>query len=85
MLNEYLRKQEIVAVKELGETIGYGNLMDIASALWSMKLSVDGAERIMHVPTVKPCIKKKDWEGIRECVLGRVGEIKSYGIGFETD
>lgn len=82
MLNEYLRKQEIIAVKELGESIGYGNLMDIASALWAMKLSSDGIERIMHVPTVEPCMKKKEWERTREQVLGRIGEIKNYGIDF---
>lgn len=85
MLNEYLRKQEIIAVKELGELIGYGNLMDIASALWAMKLSSDGIERIMHVPTVEPCMKKKEWERTREQVLGRSEEIKSYGINFKTD
>lgn len=82
MLNKYIREQEINAVKELGEAIGYGNLMDIASALWAMKLSTDGNERIMHVPTVQPCMKKKDWKRKREEVLGRIEEIKSYGIGF---
>ena len=85
MINEYMRKQEIIAVKELGEVIGYGNLMDIASALWAMKLSGDGVERIMHVPTVETCIKKKEWERTRKGVLGRVEEIKSYGICFKTD
>ena len=50
------RKNEIIEVKALGERIGYGNMMDIASALWSMKLSDDGIERIMHVPTVEPCL-----------------------------
>lgn len=82
MLNTYMRKQEINAVKELGEVIGYGNLMDIASALWSMKLSADGAERIMHVSTVEPCMKKKEWKMKRKEILGRIEEIKSYGIGF---
>lgn len=82
MLNTYIRKQEINAVKELGEAIGYGNLMDIASALWALKLSDDGVERIMHVPTVEPCMKKKYWKQKREEVLGRMEEIKSYGIEF---
>ena len=31
------RKEEILEVKKLGERIGYGNLMDIASALMSIK------------------------------------------------
>lgn len=32
------RKQEIQAVKALGERIGYGNMMSIASALWANNL-----------------------------------------------
>ena len=32
------RKAEILAVKQLGELIGYGNIMDIASALWAISL-----------------------------------------------
>lgn len=71
------RKDEILAVKDLGERIGYGNMMDIASALWSIKLSDDGIERIMHVPTVEPCMKKKEWERTRKAVHFRVEEIKS--------
>lgn len=71
------RKDEILAVKALGERIGYGNMMDIASALWSIKLSDDGIERIMHVPTVEPCMKKKEWERTRNEVHFRVEEIKS--------
>ena len=47
------RKDEILEVKKLGERIGYGNLMDIASALMSIKS--DGIE-IEHVPTVLPCM-----------------------------
>ena len=74
------RKDEILAVKALGERIGYGNMMDIASALWSIKLSDDGIERIMHVPTVEPCMKKKEWERTRLQVLARIDEIKTYGI-----
>lgn len=77
-----MRKREILAVKRLGEEIGYGNMMDIASALWTMKLSDDRYTRIMHVPTVKPFIKKKEWERIEQEVLGRIEEIKNYGIGF---
>ena len=45
------RKEEILEVKKLGERIGYGNLMDIASALMSIKS--DGIE-IEHVSTVLP-------------------------------
>ena len=31
------RKEEIARVEQLGEAIGYGNLMDIASGLWALK------------------------------------------------
>jgi hypothetical protein len=33
------KNKEIAAVKRLGEVIGYGNLMSIASALWRKKLA----------------------------------------------
>ena len=32
-------KEEMLKVKELGEVIGYGNLMSFASALWRKELS----------------------------------------------
>ena len=35
-------KNEILKVKALGESIGYGNLMDIASILWGHKLERSG-------------------------------------------
>jgi len=37
-MNEELYKREVEAVKGLGDQIGYGNMMDIASALWAMML-----------------------------------------------
>ena len=77
------RKSEILEVKSLGDRIGYGNMMDIASALWSMKLSDDGIERIVDVPTIETFMKKKEWERTRKQVLGRIEEIKSYNIAFE--
>lgn len=33
-----IRKSEAMAVKKLGESIGYGNLMELASALWRKDL-----------------------------------------------
>jgi hypothetical protein len=36
------RKQEIEVVKKLGEQIGYGHLMSLASALWRQKLKETG-------------------------------------------
>ncbi|WP_440110151.1 hypothetical protein [Paenibacillus sp. QZ-Y1] len=55
------RKMEIEAVKNLGENIGYGNLMDIASALWGVSLEDKyGVKTGAFVPTALPFIKKKD-------------------------
>lgn len=71
------RKEEFLEVKRLGERIGYGNLMDIASALMSMK--PDGIE-IEHVPTVLPCIKKEERAAIEQQILQRVEEIRTCGI-----
>lgn len=71
------RKEEILEVKKLGERIGYGNLMDIACALMSIKSN--GIE-IEHIPTVLPCIKKEERADIEQQVLQRVAEIKACGI-----
>ncbi|PZT57413.1 hypothetical protein [Paenibacillus silvae] len=55
------RKAEIEAVKNLGEKIGYGNLMDIASGLWGISLEDKyGIKTGAFVPTVLPFINKKD-------------------------
>lgn len=74
------RKSEIVAVKVLGERIGYGNIMDIASALWTMRLSDDGVERIALVPAGQFEMENKELERKRKQVLSRIEEIKSYNI-----
>lgn len=50
---------EIEAVKELGEKIGYGNMMSIASALWRKSLKEKGYPiSAAFVPTCLPFIKK---------------------------
>lgn len=36
------QKQEIEAVKQLGEAIGYGNMMTLATALWRKSLRDEG-------------------------------------------
>lgn len=55
------RKWEIETVKNLGEQIGYGNLMDIASALWGITLEDEyGIKTGAFVPTILPCLKKSD-------------------------
>ena len=41
-LYQRIYRSEILHVKALGEMIGYGNLMDIASILWAEQLKRDG-------------------------------------------
>jgi hypothetical protein len=46
---------EVVAVQRLGEQIGYGNLMWLASAIWRRKLVKDwgeGHEKGAFLPTI---------------------------------
>lgn len=42
MTIEEIYRHEILYVKALGEMIGYGNLMDIASILWAEQLKRNG-------------------------------------------
>lgn len=70
------RKYEIMAVKSLCESIGYGNVMDIAQALWSMKLSEDGIFRTGHIVAIEPYLKKKDAKEVIGQLKGRIGEIE---------
>lgn len=75
------RAKEILAVKKLGEKIGYGNMMDIASALWSIDLTaIDGEERFGHVPTVLPCMKKKEAIMKVNEVRARIHEIRNENL-----
>ena len=58
---EEAHKKEILAVKKLGDVIGYGNMMSIASALWclhmkELNLPTAGA----FIPTIKYCMKMKE-------------------------
>ena len=41
-MNEERFKQEVEEVKHLGDKIGYGNMMTIASALWAKMLIDEG-------------------------------------------
>lgn len=51
-------KNQILQVKALGEMIGYGNMMDIASILWAQKLKDDGYDDIgAFYPMILPEIK----------------------------
>ena len=55
-----IRKEEIRRVKELGKLIGYGNMMDIASALWQADLHKNYTlDTGAHIPVSLPMIKEK--------------------------
>ena len=52
---------EVRAVKHLGESIGYGNMMSIASALWALKLKESGCPTTgAFIPTLAYDMKKKE-------------------------
>lgn len=52
------RIDEIRLVKQLGEQVGYGNLMNLASALWAIDLeSKDYPVTGAFVPVISPDIK----------------------------
>lgn len=55
---------EVAAVQRLGEQIGYGHLMSLASALWRRNLTKEYGERIAEgafVPTLKMLVVE-DWQ-----------------------
>ena len=60
------REDEIAAVKLVGEKIGYGNLMSIASALWRRDLRQMGIpESGAFYPICPPYIDKEDFKALR--------------------
>ncbi len=55
--------REIREVKALGERIGYGNMMTIASALWRIQLEDEwGITTGAFIPTIKSFMLKKEGE-----------------------
>lgn len=48
--------QEVLAVKELGDKIGYGNMMEIASALWRRMLKENYGPGIENGAFVTTCL-----------------------------
>lgn len=61
------QEQEINVVKNLGESIGYGHLMSIASALWRKSLKEKGYhEDGAFVPTCIDFINKEMFEMTEE-------------------
>lgn len=61
-------KKEIEAVKQLGEKIGYGHLMSIASSLWRELLAPDGIESGAFVPVCTYSVKKEDLEMVNNSI-----------------
>ena len=53
-----MMKGEIKKVEELGEDIGYGHLMCLASALWRKKLSETGTISGAFIPVTNDMIVK---------------------------
>lgn len=57
---EASHKIEVELVKTLGDKIGYGNMMSIASALWANKLEDSGVPKTgAFIPTIPSDMKKK--------------------------
>lgn len=58
---EESHKKEVLAVKALGEAIGYRNMMSIASALWCLDMKESNMPTTgAFIPTVKDCMKIKE-------------------------
>lgn len=60
---------EVTAVQRLGEQIGYGHLMSLASALWRRKLTKEYGEKFAEgafVPTLKMLVVEEWRENIEK-------------------
>lgn len=68
------RSEEIFAVKQLGEKIGYGNLMDVASGLWAIKVG-----HPMHIPSVEGFMTEEGKEVAIHGIEARIEELKRLG------
>lgn len=75
------RKAEIQRIKELGKSIGYGNLMDIASALWALDLERKyGVKSGAHIPTVEPLLTEEGKQIAKDSMDARLSELKYLGF-----
>lgn len=73
---ELENKNEILAVKRLGDIIGYGNMMSIASALWGLKLQESNIPASGgFIPTLSSDMKIKE---ARKAVEERERRMKSF-------
>ena len=70
-------KAEILTVKALGDAIGYGNLMDIASVLWAENLQRNGEPDIgAFYPAI--LTQLQDDELKEEAIRNRFRKIQLY-------
>jgi hypothetical protein len=73
------RKSEIEQVRQLGRKIGYGNMMDIASALWAIDLEDNhGIDSGVFVPTILFMINKKDRKNYAEKLKHSKEHVRQY-------
>lgn len=61
-------KKEIEAVKQLGDQIGYGHLMSLASSLWREILAPDGVESGAFVPVCTYSVKDEDLDMVNNSI-----------------
>ena len=74
--NKPQRIKEIEQVKQLGESIGYGNLMDIASTLWAIRLEKEyGITSGAFIATIPSFMLKKERE---KAVAERKAKMESF-------
>lgn len=73
------RLSEILAVERLCKSIGYGNVMDIASGLWAIK---EGSS--MNVPSVEGYLTKEGKAVARAALNARIEEIKAFPDVLKT-
>ncbi|WP_303834686.1 hypothetical protein [Ruminococcus flavefaciens] len=72
-----LYKQEVLVVKSLGEKIGYGNLMDIASVLWAEDLQRHAEPDIgAFYPAILTQLKDDDLK--EDAIRNRFRKIQLY-------
>lgn len=64
------RLSEIFSVERLCKSIGYGNVMDIASGLWAVKEGVP-----MHVPAVEAYLTEEGKKVVQTALNARIEEI----------
>jgi len=73
-------KNEIEQVRHLGERIGYGNMMSIASTLWAIHLEKQGIESGAFLPTIASMMKKPDAKRAIKERNSRKDFFKSLGV-----